>query len=732
MTSARRKGRPRRLTKRTWCFFTVVACFVTRQALATDVKMGGYTVEHTHYQADEHTISPKNVGALTKKWEYITCGTVDSTPAIVDGTIYITDRGGCVHKLSREGIPLWSAPKRIPGLLAACGIPAAQIPPDLHSRSSPLVLGNHLVIGTLRTSAAISNDLMNGVVRSGAYLIAMDKETGKCLWARKVHEHPAAVVTQSAVGLGNQILVGVSSLEEFVSSFEDNLAGGVPFLYKECCTFRGKIGSYDKATGNELWHVDTIADEFYYHNPNDAEPPATGLLGDALVEQATGRALKGNAGVAVWGLTHPAIDRKRRTLYFATGNNYKLSQAVLAEARRRKQAGLPLQGDPTATPPLPPIYEPTRNMADAVVAVDLETGRKKWVRVLEDFDPHVGDCIVDDFLPGLGVNCPFADIHGRDADFGQQPALIRDVWIDGRPQDLVAVCQKTGICYGLDPATGATIWQTDSPFSSDPKAKPVCPGGVGGGFQQALATDGRRIYVSCANDPASVTAPWVFRGGQFQNGVLQDGTAPPAPPVCASFWVALDAATGGLIWQTADPLAVCVPGFSPVPVPLGNFGITVNIPTVKNYGPATLANGVVYVGSMPSFAFPEPPYTADMYALDAATGRILWTFKSGASVGGGPAIADGLVVWGTGYPRSGVAIRIQKNRVFAFELPSTLNVPTRNQSGNTLQIDVKPQRRRVATCRPSRRLEGKSPRGKSHKFHRIASAAILDQFASRR
>ena len=230
------------------------------------------------------------------------------------------------------------------------------------------------------------------------------------------------------------------------------------------------------------------------------------------------------------------------------------------------------------------------------------------------------------------------------------------------------MCQKSGVCYGLDPATGSTIWQTDSSLSTDPKARPVCPGGEGGGFQQALATDGHRIYVSCANDPATFITPWLFRGGQFQNGVLQNGNAPPSRPVCASFWVALDAATGGLIWQTADPLAECVPGFSPVPFPIPNTGITVGIPAVKNFGPVTAANGVLYVGSMPSFVYPEPPYAADMYALDAATGRILWSFKSGASVGGGPAIADGLVIWGTGYPRSGVASRLQKNRVFAFEL----------------------------------------------------------------
>jgi polyvinyl alcohol dehydrogenase (cytochrome) len=637
---------------------------------AAEVKMGGYTIEHTHHQESERTISSKNVGTLRKKWEHVTCGTVDSTPAIVDGAIYVTDRGGCVHKLDRDGHPLWSEPRRIPALLAGCGISAGVIPPDIHSRNSPLVMGKHLIFGTLRTSAAISNDLLHGIVRNSAYLLAMDKDTGECLWARKVHDHPAAVVTQSAVGFDNKVCVGVSSLEEFISTFQDNLADGVPFLYSGCCTFRGKIACYDTATGNELWHLNTISDDFYYDDPNDAEPPAAGLVHEPLVDPANGRLLRGNAGVAVWGLTHPAIDRKRQTLYFATGNNYRLSQAIFDEVRRRKATGLPLKGDPTATPPLPPLYRPMQNMLDAVAAVDLETGRLKWIRILEDFDPHVGDCIINDVLPGAGLNCPFADNHGRDADFGQQPALIRNVRINGTPQDIVAVCQKSGVCYALSPETGKTVWQTDSFLSSAPGAKPVCPGGEGGGFQQALATDGERIYVSCGNDPVQITRPWLFKGGQFQNGVRQDGTAQPAPPVCASFWIALDAGTGELIWQTTDPLSVCVPGFSPVPVPVPDTGITLNIPAVKNFGPATIANGVVYVGSMPSFPYPEPPYTADMYALDAKTGRILWTFKSGASVGGGPAIADGLVVWGTGYPRSGVAPRIQKNRVFGFELPA--------------------------------------------------------------
>jgi polyvinyl alcohol dehydrogenase (cytochrome) len=36
-------------------------------------------------------------------------------------------------------------------------------------------------------------------------------------------------------------------------------------------------------------------------------------------------------------------------------------------------------------------------------------------------------------------------------------------------------------------------------------------------------------------------------------------------------------------------------------------------------------------------------------ALDPATGKILWSFASGGSVASGPAVADGMVFWGSGY-----------------------------------------------------------------------------------
>jgi polyvinyl alcohol dehydrogenase (cytochrome) len=68
----------------------------------------------------------------------------------------------------------------------------------------------------------------------------------------------------------------------------------------------------------------------------------------------------------------------------------------------------------------------------------------------------------------------------------------------------------------------------------------------------------------------------------------------------------------------------------------------------------SVANGVVYAGS----------FSGSMYALDGKKGKILWSFNSGGSVIDGPAIADGVVYWGSGYGH--IKPGKSNNQVFAF------------------------------------------------------------------
>jgi polyvinyl alcohol dehydrogenase (cytochrome) len=75
-----------------------------------------------------------------------------------------------------------------------------------------------------------------------------------------------------------------------------------------------------------------------------------------------------------------------------------------------------------------------------------------------------------------------------------------------------------------------------------------------------------------------------------------------------------------------------------------------------DFGAVSVANGVVYAGSQGAQGF--------MHALDAATGKILWSFASGGSVIDAPSIADGFVYWGSGY-----RIGTNNNKLYAFAIP---------------------------------------------------------------
>ena len=106
--------------------------------------------------------------------------------------------------------------------------------------------------------------------------------------------------------------------------------------------------------------------------------------------------------------------------------------------------------------------------------------------------------------------------------------------------------------------------------------------------------------------------------------------------------------TGVTVWQTADPQIETVPGLGVV--------------RVSDLAPVSVANGVVYASSMAKAATQN-----QMFALDAATGAILWQFAAGSSVNAGPAVVGGSVYWGSGYSRSGVE-GSGNHRIYAFSI----------------------------------------------------------------
>ncbi|WP_437287470.1 outer membrane protein assembly factor BamB family protein [Sorangium sp. So ce406] len=234
---------------------------------------------------------------------------------------------------------------------------------------------------------------------------------------------------------------------------------------------------------------------------------------------------------------------------------------------------------------------------DAIVALDLDTGATKWARRLQGFDAWTGACF-------YGYDwCPSP--MGPDYDFGTGAALFT-AGTGAHRRALVGAGQKSGIFWALDRDDGSVVWSTL-----------VGPGGILGGIMWGVALDESRIYVPVGN--SDQTAHTLHPSGEI---------------ITWGSWSALDPATGELLWQTADPTA-----------------------GAQDRGPLTVANGVVYAGSM----------SGDVHALSAATGAVLWSHPADGSVNAGPAVSRGTVYWGSGYQSFGVGT--PGHTLFAFGLP---------------------------------------------------------------
>ncbi|KAK7340516.1 hypothetical protein VNO77_21222 [Canavalia gladiata] len=183
-------------------------------------------------------------------------------------------------------------------------------------------------------------------------------------------------------------------------------------------------------------------------------------------------------------------------------------------------------------------------------------------------------------------NCPPGP--NPDADFGEAPIMLT-VDVNGTKQDIVVAVQKSGFAWALHRDNGDLIWSTEAG-----------PGGVAGGGTWGAASDTERVYTNIANSD----------GKNF--------TLRPSTKITTNGgWVAMDSNSGNILWSTANPSNT----------------------TVR--GPVTIANGIVFAGS----TYKEGP----IYAINAKTGEILWSYDSGSTVFGGVSVSDGCIYFGNGY-----------------------------------------------------------------------------------
>jgi polyvinyl alcohol dehydrogenase (cytochrome) len=276
----------------------------------------------------------------------------------------------------------------------------------------------------------------------------------------------------------------------------------------------------------------------------------------------------------------------------------------------------------------------------SIVAFDIWTGEPRWSYRVQGHEPWVRAC---GNQPSTVTWCP-GEFDGEKWDLGGSGANAIRLRVDRRWRhdhgrwrvieshlhDFVGIGGKSGVYTLLDARTGKFVWSTL-----------IGPGGDQGGMEWGTAYDGNRIYVSITNHhhiPYKLT----------QNGTLTNET------VTGGSWAALDPKTGKILWQTADPQVETLPGST---TPVG----------VWDLAPVTVANRVLYAASMANRTTSTTPTPSQMFALDAATGKILWSYQAGSSVNAGPAVAHGSVYWGSGYSRSGVE-GSGSTRFFAFSL----------------------------------------------------------------
>lgn len=402
-------------------------------------------------------------------------------------------------------------------------------------------------VGPAPRGAKIAGQTPHAIAYFGdeaATVHALDAETGKLLWKVRVEDHKAAIITGSPTLYHGRLYVPVASTEE---------VGSTPPY--PCCSFRGSIVALDAANGKQIWKTYMIAQA--------PKPYKTSKQGVTLM---------GPAGASVW--SSPTIDAKAGRIYAATGNSYS--------------------GAATFS-------------SDAIIALDLKTGKRLWAnQVLADDNFVVGCYIVKPPVCSFGIcngpgegNCP--DKVGPDHDFGASPILVS---LPGGKRMLVAG-QKSAWVYGLDPdQNGKLVWK-----------QKVGAGGAAGGIEWGMAADGRQVYAPTSD---------IYVVPDDKAGGL----------------TALDAASGKMIWQ-AKPNPVCA---------WGKQGCT----GAQSQAVSAIP-GVVFSGAI----------DGHLRAYDSATGKIIWDYDAGGTVDtvnqgaqsggslnhGGPAVSGGMVFVNAGYGR---------------------------------------------------------------------------------
>lgn len=218
---------------------------------------------------------------------------------------------------------------------------------------------------------------------------------------------------------------------------------------------------------------------------------------------------------------------------------------------------------------------------NSIVALDVRTGKLRWYRQFVPNDSHDWD--LTHAAPMFSAN------------------------FNGTPRQLVATAGKDGILRTVDRKTREVLYATplttienaEVPITTKPTRS--CPGVLGGVEWNGPAYNPstNMLYVPAVDWCTTFTAFAEVR--YIPSKGYMGGTLDFDPPGKSQGWVtAVDASTGEVKWKHRSPRPMVA-------------AVT------------TTAGGLVLTGEL----------TGDFLALDARTGKVLYRFNTGGSMGGG-------------------------------------------------------------------------------------------------
>ncbi len=365
---------------------------------------------------------------------------------------------------------------------------------------------------------------------------ALDADTGKLVWQKKLDSQPFTRITGTAKLQDGRLYVPIASQEEN--------AGANPQY--SCCTFRGNLVAVNASDGSIVWRTFTTP-----------EPKPTR-------KSAAGVQYYGPSGATIW--SSPTLDLKRKLVYVAAGNGYS---------------------------------GPDIKTADAVIAMDMKTGKIKWTQQTAP-DMFNWGCAGRNGNTG---NCP--ENAGTDVDLGGSPILV-DI---GHGKQMLVQGQKSAQVHGLDPdQDGKILWSTR-----------IGVGGAGGGIQWGIAAGDGLVFAGLGESPRGAQAATASTG-----------------------LFAIDPATGKIVWHIPAPTPSCA----------GQRGCS-----VSQKSPPTVIPGVVFSPSMDGHVRAYDTQTGKI-VWDFDTAREFPTVngiqaKGGSMAATGATVADGMLYVNSGY--SGMA-----------------------------------------------------------------------------